>query len=163
MADSGENPQLSKSLLAMRALYGHDDSTAADVAEIVADFVADARGRLGEQASGAFNEGRADAHKDLSDLHIFMIGLEIALREDGDSEFKIEFKRRKAGKPIKKMQRARAGHRAAVIVEKAVAEGTPTESAIADAVAQTGVSRSEIFTWLASSKKYRDRATKESG
>lgn len=77
------------------------------------------------------------------------------MAEEGPSTFKVEIKRRKPGKPINTLDRAKAGHSAAALVEKAVATGIKQEAAVAEAVERTRLSRSEIFIWLR--KRRRDR------
>ena len=88
----------------------------------------------------------------LAEISIFMGSLVELLDEGGKSEIKANIVRRKAGKPVNKHARARTGRRAGLIAEKKVSEGWKTEAAIEYAMAETGLSRAEVFSWLRSNR-----------
>lgn len=94
--------------------------------------------------------------KFLSGLHLVLIGLASAAKADGNTAFKIDFKRVQRGKPINTYDRALIGHKAAAIVEAAIREGIKQEAAIAQATEETGLSRAEIFSWLKHRRNWAD-------
>lgn len=142
MAESKRDPIVGKHWLAHSALEG-DESL-----EFVREYVSHAKHLVGDLTANLRTLNDPGMAEEITGLFLFLINLEQAMAEDGDSSFKIEIKRRKAGKPINKLARAREGHKAAGMVERAVREGVKQEAAIAEAVEKTGLSRSEIFTWL---------------
>ena len=142
MAEPKRNPAIGKHWLAYYALQGTEDL------EFVREYISHAKGLIGDLSAGLRKPDCTETKEEVSGLFLFLIALDQAMAIDGQSEFKVEIKRRKAGKPINRLDRANAGHKAARMVEAAVQVGTPTEAAIADAVTGTGLSRSEIFSWL---------------
>ena len=113
----------------MDVLRGDEDSDFADLLTYLFDTIN--RGTIDFQVAG----------------YLWM-----ALNPDGDSAMQLVLRRRGAGKPIDKLARARVGHAAARTVEQAVERGVKKEAAVAEACATSGLSRSEIFSWLARRK-----------
>lgn len=151
MAKPKRNPDIvGKHWLAWHALHGEEDVS------FVREYVSHARDLIGDLSADLRPADSRDTKEELVGLHLFLIGLEQGLAEEGTSEFKVTIGRRKPGKPINRTDRANAGHKAAAMVEKAVEAGTKQEAAIADAVQRTGLSRSEIFKWLANRRRTRD-------
>lgn len=89
-----------------------------------------------------------DGEEIIANVRLFLIALAEAADPSGKSEFVIEFKRRKAGKPINAHQRAVVGRGAAARVDRLVGEGWKQEAAIAQVRDDTKLSRAEIFKWL---------------
>lgn len=113
----------------------------------------DVEKRLGIAGVELHEAGLRESAKTVSDAHLLVIAFAEMLNSDGTSEYKIEFKRRKKGKPINRHQRAQRGHRAAGIVRRLETEGWKTEAAVEQATTDTGLSRAEIFSWISHDKK----------
>lgn len=113
--------------------------------------------KVGEVAASLHNRGDHEAAAAISAAHLFLIAMSELLDPTGTSEFKAEVKRRKAGKPINKHERALRGRRAASIVERLVGEGWKQEAALTQAQEETALSRAEIMTWLASNRAWASR------
>jgi len=117
--------------------------------EYVALAARELQERLGSVCAGEGANMSIDDRQVVSSAHLFIIAIAELLDPDGRSEFKAVISRRKKGKPIDKSARARTGHKAAAIVERLTKqEGWKQEAALAEATAQTGLSRAEIMTWL---------------
>jgi uncharacterized protein (DUF58 family) len=151
MAESKRDPSVGKHWLGYWALQGDEDM------QFVSEYVSHAKDMVRELIGDPPPLPGRNTQEELTGLLLFLIELELALAEEGSSEFKVQIKRRKPGKPINKLDRANAGHKAAAMVEKAAEAGMKTEAAIADAGDRTGLSRSEIFTWLRKRREDRER------
>lgn len=154
MATSKRDPKIGKAWLGWYALEGDED------AAFIHEYVAHAKDVVGDIAHDLAQHLTKEQSEELVGLQLFLLGLDAAMAPRGSSELKIELRRRRAGKPINRFERARKGHQAAAIVERAVAAGAKQEAALADATAATGLSRSEIFTWL---KARRSRKSGQKG
>lgn len=111
--------------------------------------------RLVETSRQRAEAGDGDAEGTLNDARLVLIFLREALREDGSTDMRLHLKRRRRGQPIDKRERAQKFGRAAAIVERALQAGDKQESGIAAAMAETGLSRSEIFNDLRRQRKFK--------
>jgi hypothetical protein len=137
-----DRTQISDGELAWWTLQGDEDL------QFAREYLAAAPDVLGQYLVREHGKIGADDDKRLSDLMMMLDAVAAALDPVGDSEFKIEIKRRRAGKPVNLVDRSNAGFRAAGIVERLVATGTKQEAAIAAASSETGLSRSVLFEYL---------------
>lgn len=142
MVESKRDPAIGAQWLAWWALQGDEPL------EFVGDYLGQAAQTLSEYLFRTESEIAPEDEEFLTGLHLVLLGLAAAADDEGKAPFKIVFKNRNKGKPINTFDRARIGNRAASIVEEGVREGCKQESAIAYAMQETGLSRSEIFSWL---------------
>ena len=91
--------------------------------------------------------------KAVADARLLMIALSEMLDPNGTSEYRIDIRRRKRGKPINRHERAMRGHRAAGIVRSLEKDGWKIEAAIQRAIEETGLSRAEVFAWHSRDKR----------
>jgi hypothetical protein len=149
MADRSDGPGNGPASQAYYALEGLQPE------ECIAEYLTDVQETLGAVDAGLFEflpGGRASFD---ADLMLVLIGLAAALDPNGQSKIKLTVGRRTRGKPINEFERARRGHKAASAVEKIVATGVKQEAAVAELSAEFRLSRSEIFSWLASGRRMR--------
>lgn len=106
--------------------------------------------RLGDLGRRLGESGDKAAAETVAASRVFMLAIAQMLDDDGTSPFKAKIVRRTAGKPSNRLDRAHVGHRAAGIVIRLVSEGWKQEAALAQATAQTGLSRAETMHWLKS-------------
>ena len=86
-----------------------------------------------------------------------------ALRRDKALAMKLAVGRAKPGKPIAKEVRAKAGRGAAALATRLMAEGWSTEAAVAQAAKEKSISRSEVFEWLRSNRRWLEYAAGRPG
>jgi hypothetical protein len=142
MAESKRDKSIGAEWLAWYALQGDEPP------EFLGLYLDAAAPLLGEYIARERKSIKPKDKEFLSALHLVLIGLASAAKADGNTALKIDLKRVRRGKPIDTFERARIGHKAARIVEAAVSGGIKKEAAIAQATAETGLSRAEIFSWL---------------
>lgn len=145
---TGRDPEaVGLSWMAWYALMGEEPP------EHVSIYLKKANHMLGELGKSAFDDGNNELSEKLAGLHLFIIGLESCFDIDSNSDFKLELKQRKRGaRPKNKNKIAKRGRFAADDVQKLIDAGQDTESAISEVSADTGLSRSELFKWLASNR-----------
>lgn len=122
--------------------------------ERVHECAVDLQRKLGDISARLNRQGEHEAEEIVAAANLFLIAIAEILDPNGTSEFKAEIKRRKSGKPINKHERALRGRSAASAVQRLVDGGWKQEAAIHQVVGDTGLSRAEIMTWLASRRRW---------
>lgn len=152
MVNTKRDPSIGKEWLAWWALQGDEPL------DCIPDYLRDANEYLGDFLAANRDELTPDDHHFFAGLRLALIGLAGAARGDGSTEYKLDFKRARRGKPINKMDRALQGNGAASWVEREIEHGKQQEQAVLEAVEQFGLSRAEIFSWLKHQRAIRRRA-----
>ncbi|WP_126172861.1 hypothetical protein [Altericroceibacterium xinjiangense] len=147
MADTKRDPSVGAEWLAWWALQGDEPL------ECVLDYLEEAEEELGKLIAENDRLSRADDNF-LSGLHLVLIGLAGAIRGEGETVYKLEFKRARRGKPINTHERALHGRKVAGWVESEISAGKQQEQAVLEAVELFDLSRAEIFSWLASRRRW---------
>lgn len=115
--------------------------------------------KVGELSARLGATGDHEADQVLASTSLFLIAIGEILDPNGTSAFKAEIKHRKRGKPINKHERALRGRDAASSVQILVDAGWKQEAAVMQVVTDTGLSRAEILSWLASNRSVLKRGT----
>jgi hypothetical protein len=155
MVDSKRDPAIGAEWLAWHALQGDEPL------EFVGEYLDHAVPLLGQYIARARGSMQAEDAAFLSGLRLVLIGLASAAKADGNTKFKLDFKRVKRGKPINTHDRALTGHRASALVEAYLKNGIKQEAAIAAAIEATDLSRAEIFSWLKHRRNWQDADWRE--
>lgn len=144
VADTLRNEAIGAEMLAYLAL------TQDEPIECATAFLADAHTRFGRALRALRNDDGAllvspEVEKELSGIHLFLIGLAQAADPDQKTQYNLIFRRSK-GRPKKNIVKVNEYRRAARHIISRKAE-IGYHAAVAEAVANYGVDRSEVQAW----------------
>ncbi len=151
MVERKRDPAVGKAWLAWYALQAGDEPT-----DCVGEFLDEIGPRLGEFLANRSDQLAAEDRQFLSDLRLVLIALAGAAKADKGFAKKIEWKNRTAGRRGDRLKRANDEYQAVALVERLISEGHQEESAVQQAVIDTGISRAEIFARWRYVRAWRD-------